>query len=41
MYRNTPVPGFALSDLQTTILELTDTPSGINNKKVYESCIPE
>lgn len=41
MYRNTPVPGFALSDLQTTIFDLTDTTSGINNKEVYEACVPE
>lgn len=41
MYRNTPVSGFAISDLQSTIFDMTDTPSGINNREVYEACIPD
>lgn len=41
MYRNTPVSGFAISDLQSTIFDMTDTPSGINNREVYETCIPD
>ncbi|MCI8643961.1 MAG: hypothetical protein HFG79_10920 [Lachnospiraceae bacterium] len=41
MYTNTPVPGFSIADLQSTLFDLTDTPSGINNKEVYEACIPD
>jgi len=41
MYKNTPVDGFAISDLQTTIFDMTDTPAGINNKEIYEAQKPE
>lgn len=41
MYRNIPVSDFAISDLQSTIFDMTDTPSGINNKEVYEAQIPD
>ncbi len=41
MYFGTDVADFEISDLQTTLFELTDTPSGINNKEVYEAMIPE
>lgn len=41
MYRNTPVPGFAITDLQSTIFDMTETPSGINNKEVYEAQVPD
>lgn len=41
MYFGTDVEDFEISDLQTTLFELTDTPAGINNKEVYEAQIPE
>lgn len=41
MYNNTDVADFEISDLQTTLFDLTETPSGINNKEVYEAQIPE
>lgn len=41
MYFGKDVEGFEISDLQTTLFELTDTPAGINNKEIYEAQIPE
>ena len=41
MYFEKDVEGFEISDLQTTLFELTDTPAGINNKEIYEAQIPE
>ncbi len=41
MYNGIDVPDFEISDLQTTLFELTDTPAGINNKEVYEALLPE
>jgi hypothetical protein len=41
MYNGKDVDGFEIKDMQTTLFEYTDTPSGINNKEVYEAQIPE
>ena len=41
MYNGVDVENFEISDLQTTLFELEETPSGINNKEVYEAQIPE
>lgn len=41
MYFGKDVEGFEISDLQTTLFELTDTLAGINNKEIYEAQIPE
>lgn len=41
MYNQKDEPDFDISDLQTSLFDFTDTPSGINNKAVYEAQIPE
>lgn len=41
MYNGIDVPDFEISDLQTTLFDLTETPANINNKEVYEAQIPE
>ncbi len=41
MYNGKDVDDFEIKDLQTTLFEYTETPSGINNKEVYEAQIPE
>ncbi len=40
-YLGEDVPDFEISDLQTTLFDLEETPSGINNKAVYEKDIPK
>lgn len=41
MYNGIDVEGFEIKDLQTSLFEYTTTPSGINNKEVFEAQIPE
>lgn len=41
MYNGVDEPGFEISDLQTCLFEYEDTPSGINNKAVYEAQLPD
>jgi len=41
MYNGIDIPDFSISDLQTTLFELTETPAGINNKEVYEAVLLE
>lgn len=41
MYNGEDIEDFEIGDLQTTLFELTETPSGINNKSVFEDLIPE
>lgn len=41
MYYGKDVEGFEISDLQTTLFDLEETPAGINNKAIYEAQIPE
>lgn len=41
MYNSRDVDNFSISDMHTTLFDLEVTPSGINNKEIYQAMIPE